>query len=70
MRPLGDASDRLSQSCRSLEREWDHSSGAWRDARQQEFERTIITPILRDTSTMVREMEAAAEIVAGALRLL
>jgi len=70
MRSLGAAAEGLADERRSLEREWDRASTAWRDARQAEFERTVIVPIVRSTATMIREMEVAAENVEQALRLL
>lgn len=50
-----------------FERAWDSTDGVWGDAQRDEFDGTIVFPLVRGASDLAREMEAISSVVQSAL---
>ncbi len=70
MTGLDSAIRKLVDERRQLENSWDSTRGNWSDSRREEFEGTIVMPLVRATADTVREMEAISLLVQSALAML
>jgi len=50
-----------------FERAWDSTDGVWGDSQRDEFNGTIVFPLVRDASDLAREMEAISSVVRSSL---